>query len=67
MEYYNQPTKKPVSTLKNNTGVPFDNFKKSLGQTANKYTDEQIEQMRLDCDKIADLVFDAWLKKRNAA
>ena len=48
-------------------GLPFKDFKKSLGQAADKYTDEQIERMRIICDKIADLVFDSWLNKRNAA
>lgn len=47
--------------------LSFEDFKKSLGQNANKYSDEQIESMRMLCDKIADLVFDAWLNKRNAA
>ena len=47
--------------------LSFDDFKKALGQAANKYTDAQIDQMRLACDKIADLVFDAWLNKRNRA
>lgn len=47
--------------------ISFDDFKKSLGLSANKYTDEQIECMRMTCDKIADLFFDAWLNKINAA
>ena len=47
--------------------LSFEDFKKSLGQSANKYTDDQIENMRIACDKIADLFFDTWLNKRNAA
>ena len=47
--------------------ISFEDFKKSLGLSANKYTNEQIECMRMACDKIADLFFDAWLNKRNAA
>ncbi len=53
--------------LRSSKSLSFDDFKEALGQAANKYTDAQIEQMRLACDKIADLVFDAWLNKKNAA
>ena len=48
-------------------GVPFSDFKKSLGPTGIKYSDAEIEEMRVVCDRIADLVFDAWLKRRNTA
>lgn len=47
--------------------LPFEVFKESLGQAANKYSDEQIETMRITFDRIADLAFDAWLNRRNAA
>jgi hypothetical protein len=47
--------------------LPFEDFKKSLGRAADKYNDEQIETMRVTCDRIADLAFDAWLNGRNAA
>ncbi|MFA6918387.1 MAG: hypothetical protein WC285_06230 [Candidatus Gracilibacteria bacterium] len=47
--------------------VTFEDFKRSLGKAAGKYTDEQIERMRTACDKMADLVFDTWLNKRNTA
>ena len=47
--------------------LSFEEFKKSLGPSANKYTNEQIENMRIVCDKIADIIFDSWLNKRNAA
>jgi len=47
--------------------IPFDDFKKALGSATNKYTDKQIEQMRLICDKIADLTFDTWLNKKKTA
>ena len=64
-----QETQGPSNRADLNTpnGLPFDDFKRALGQAANKYTDEQIERMRIICDKIADLVFDSWLNKRNAA
>jgi len=48
-------------------GIPFEDFRKSLGQTADKYNDEQIETMRIACDRIADIAFDTWLNRRNAA
>lgn len=47
--------------------VSFEDFKTSLGAAATKYTDQEIERMRLMCDQIADVVFDTWLVKRNAA
>lgn len=47
--------------------LPLEDFKKSLGPAAGKYTEEQIERMSAVFDKIADLVFDAWLNKKNAA
>lgn len=47
--------------------LPFEDFKESLGQAADKYSDEQIETMRIVCDKMASLAFDTWLNRRNAA
>ena len=49
------------------TELSFDDFKKSLGLGANKYSDEEIERMRIICDRIADLFFDSWLNKKNSA
>jgi len=45
--------------------LSFVEFKKSLGTGANRYTDEQIECIRLAFDKIADATFDRWLYQRN--
>ncbi len=42
-------------------------YKKSLGEYAQDLTDEQIEKLMIAFDKIADLIFDSWLNKRNAA
>ncbi len=46
--------------------VLFDEFKKSLGPEADRYTNEEIEKMRILCDRIADLMFTTWLKERNS-
>jgi hypothetical protein len=50
-------------TDKKSTALSFDEFKKSLGLRAAKYTDNQIKQMWLVCDRIADAVFNDWLVK----
>lgn len=49
------------------SGVPFGDFKQSLGSAAAKYSDQEIAQMRDVFDKIADLAFDEWLSKKNAS
>lgn len=46
--------------------VTFDEFKKSLGSAAGKYSDEEIEKQRVVADKMADLFFDAWLMEINS-
>ena len=61
MELYKQKTNTEYSE------VSFDDFKKSLGLAASKYSNEEIERMRVVCDKIADAFFDSWLHKRNSA
>ena len=45
--------------------VSFDDFKNALGLAAKKYTDFQIDKMRVSLDRFADLFFDDWLSKRN--
>lgn len=47
--------------------VSFEEFKEAMGPDAAKYTDEQIDQMRLVCDQIANAFFDTWLVKQNPA
>jgi hypothetical protein len=42
-----------------------EEFKQALGQTAENYTEHQLEWMRTFCDRFADLFFDSWLKERN--
>jgi hypothetical protein len=46
--------------------LPFDEFKKSLGMGATKYTDKQINEIRIVFDRIADAAFDKWLEQRNS-
>ena len=51
---------------KQETCVSFEEFKKSLGTLADKYTDEQIKRMLFVIDGIADKFFNNWLDKTNA-
>lgn len=48
-----------------NSGVSFEDFKKSLGQKSVRYSDAQIEHMRISAEYIADSLFNAWLYRRN--
>jgi hypothetical protein len=48
------------------TQLSFNDFKKSLGKESTKYSDGQIEQIRVSFDKMADIFFDDWLYRRNA-
>ncbi|TSC70660.1 MAG: hypothetical protein CEO12_240 [Parcubacteria group bacterium Gr01-1014_46] len=50
---------------KKQTGTEFEAFKKSLGPSAIKYTDEQLRRMLIALDGIADKYFDIWLEKIN--
>lgn len=50
----------------NSTALSFDDFKKTLGSMAYIYTDDQIKHIWLLFDKMADTLFDRWLKRRNA-
>ena len=45
--------------------IPIEEFKKLLGPAASKFTDTEIEQMRDMEDRLADFIFDAWLRERN--
>ena len=51
----------------NSTALSFEEFKNSLGPESSKYNDEQIEHMRITCDRIADMFFDSWLREKNSA
>jgi hypothetical protein len=42
-----------------------EDFKKSLGPTALKMTESQIEELRQFQDKIAEAIFELWFKAKN--
>lgn len=46
--------------------VPFDEFKACLGPNASKYSDKEIDNIRIIFDKLADRAFDIWLNERNS-
>jgi hypothetical protein len=46
--------------------IPTPEFKKALGTEAANLSDAEIEHMRDLGDQLADIVFDTWLRKRNA-
>lgn len=45
--------------------IPLDEFKASLGPLAHTLSEEQIRDMRELMDRLADIVFDAWLRDKN--
>lgn len=44
--------------------ISFQDFKKSLGSVTLRMTDEQIEQLRQSQDKLAEAIFEIWMRKR---
>jgi hypothetical protein len=46
--------------------LEFDEFKKSLGDEADGFSDEELEHVRDVGYKLADAFFEQWLRKRNA-
>ncbi len=46
--------------------VSFEEFKNTLGKTANDYSDDEIEKIRVLFDCLAEVTFDSWLKKVNS-
>jgi hypothetical protein len=46
--------------------IPLHEFKKLLGNTASTLSDAEIERLRDMEDRLADIIFDAWLRKRNS-
>lgn len=68
MDKNSQPNTTPQERPRTyEAAVSFDEFKKAIGPEAIKYTDEQIDQMRLMCDQIANAFFDTWLVEQNRA
>ena len=45
--------------------IPISEFKKLLGSAAASLSDSEIERLRNLEDRLADIVFDSWLRNRN--
>jgi hypothetical protein len=45
--------------------IPLEEFKKSLGTLADSLSEVEILALREKLDRLADIVFDMWLRKRN--
>jgi len=46
--------------------IPIQEFKKLLGPAASGLSDSEIERLRDLEDRLADIVFDSWLRNRNS-
>jgi hypothetical protein len=45
--------------------ISITEFQKLLGSVASELSDSEIERLRDLEDRLADIVFDSWLRKRN--
>ena len=45
--------------------IPLDEFKNSLGPLAHTLSKDEIIDLREQMDKLADIVFDVWLRDKN--
>lgn len=45
--------------------MTLEEFKKTLGENATKYSEEQIDHMRIVFFKLANILFDDWLSSRD--
>jgi hypothetical protein len=45
--------------------IPLDEFKASLGPLAHTLSENEMLDLREQMDRLADIVFDAWLRNRN--
>ena len=43
--------------------IPLEEYKKALGPLVDKLTEEEILKTREDMDKMAEILFDMWLKE----
>jgi hypothetical protein len=46
--------------------IPIPEFRKLLGSAASGLSDSEIEHLRDLEDRLADIVFDSWLRNRNS-
>jgi hypothetical protein len=46
--------------------IPFLEFKKLLGDTGTILSNEEVESIRDTEERLADILFDSWLRKRNS-
>jgi hypothetical protein len=46
--------------------IPIPEFKKLLGSAALKLSDYEVEHLRDLEDRLADIIFDSWLRRRNS-
>ena len=59
----NYKSSRKTSSTSQGCAVSFDDFKKALGISGERYSDEDIEQLRVSFDRMADIFFDTWLKR----
>jgi hypothetical protein len=45
--------------------IPLEEFKKSLGPTADTLSEAEILELRERMDRLAEVVFEMWLEHRN--
>lgn len=45
--------------------IPLPEFKKALGPLADQLSDEEINKIRDLQDRLADIIFDRWIKERS--
>jgi hypothetical protein len=45
--------------------LPIEKFRLILGEKANNMSDEEIDNLRIQQDELADTLFDFWLAQKN--
>jgi len=45
--------------------LPIEKFRLALGKKTNEMSDEEIDNLRIQQDKLADILFDFWLGQKN--
>ncbi len=44
--------------------ISLNDFKTSLGDYSQRFTDDELEQLRQDMYQLADIAFDVWVKDK---